>query len=480
MAPHDLPLPGPTGGKTPLPSKTVLGKNPFYTTKAQAQAAIGPDERGVGVRFKAGKGYYLGNATKQAGGTLPPPPKKGPSYTAAQEATLHAQQLLAPQYKQAAADAKQQNYAINSYTAAVMQQLAGLAPSIGNDYTTAINSQQGLVDAAANSLKNANPNGSAQALLDAVGAPQSQHDAVSSSLANAFPGAAAVGQYAGGVLPLGSLSSQGLAAETLAKLQPGIEALSGRQSLLSALKNQSDARMQIAAQQPKLAQDWLNSFTSNKAKQQQLTLEAKALGLKTRNQNFNQNLAKAKLTNQQNEFIARQKTQIAEFNAKQTTAATKLANPNSSLSAKVGYLVDSSGKAILVNGKRQILPGFNTNAQGRVVKSKAFKSTQTAAAAFPNLTKTQVQRLRAGVNAARFGGPNRSKTPVTINGKIYQPGDQLPPVGYQEAIREAIAAGYSRAAATKMANRFYQPGQNGRPGRGNDSSGLGLTVPPPP
>src|SRR5690242_15100079 len=131
MAPHDLPLPGPknnlkpTPGKTPAPKRTVLP------------------------------------APKVA-------PKK-PSYTAAQEATLHAKQLLAPQYQQADVEAARQNEAIRHFTADAMQQLAGLAPQIGQDYTSALGAQTGLVNSAADALRNSNPQGNVSALLNSIG-----------------------------------------------------------------------------------------------------------------------------------------------------------------------------------------------------------------------------------------------------------------------------------------------------------------------
>jgi hypothetical protein len=438
-APHDLPLPGPkndlkpTPGKTPVPKKGVVGI---------------PD-------LPPGRKPNMG-------------PKR-PSYTAAQEATLHAKQLLAPQYKQADVEAARQNQAIQSYTTAIMQQLAAQAPSMGQPFTQAANAQEGMVNAAAQSLRNVNPSGDVAALLNAVGAPQAQNDQIQGNLNNTFNGGAAVGQYVGS-LPIGTLRSQGAAAEALAKLQPGFNALAGRQSLLSALKQQSDARAQIGTQMPKLEQDWLASFQDNKAKQQQLALEAQATGLKVQKQGFDQNLAVTKLKQQQDQFL----TKVA-----QTSAKTK--QPSSSLSRSVGYVVDSTGQPILKNGKRQVLPGFNTNAQGRIVKAKKVSaSASKASVPFPNLTKTQVQHLRSGIANAFYGRVD----PKT--------GQEHPALGYQAAITEAVKAGYSRAAAMRMANRFYRAGRRGRPSlaaqkavpnanaqarKGKDATGLGIILP---
>ena len=434
-APHDLPLPGPKNDLKPTPGKTPVAKKTV----------------------------------------LPPPPAKRPSYTAAQEATLHAKQLLAPQYKQADVEAARQNQAIQSYTTAIMQQLAAQAPSMGQPFTQAANAQEGMVNAAAQSLRNVNPSGDVAALLNAVGAPQTQSDQIQGNLNNTFNGGAAVSQYVGS-LPIGTLRSQGAAAEALAKLQPGFNALAGRQSLLSALKQQSDARAQIGTQMPKLEQDWLASFQDNKAKQQQIALEAQATGLKVQKQGFDQNLAVTKLKQQQDQFL----TKVA-----QTSAKTK--QPNSSLSRSVGYVVDSTGQPILKNGKRQVLPGFNTNAQGRIVKSKSASALKTQKP-FGNLTKTQVSTLRATANELRFGTVYQGSNPMTFVGKTYKQGDTIPPTPYPQAISYLIGHGFSRADAVSMLKNFYprnarlSPAQkikqaNAQAKKGKDATGLGIQLP---
>jgi len=303
-----------------------------------------------------------------------------------------------------------------------------------------------LFDAASNSLRAVNPTGDVAHLLDSIGAPQAQQQQIAGNLNNVFNGGAAVGQYVNGVLPLGVLRSQGEAATSLARLQPGFAALTGQQNLLTALGQQKDARMKIAGQMPQLEQDWLSQFHTNQNQKQQLAMEAQAAGLKVQKQDFDQNLAVSKLRQQQNQFIA-----------KQAAKADSYTKPNNSLSRTKGYVVDGNGNPILVNGKRQILPGFSVNAQGRVIKTpKAAKAGKTSqAAAFPNLTKTQVLTLRARMAKSRNGVPANPKT-----------GDPAyPPISYREAIARSIAQGFSRADATLMANRFYPPGVAGRPSK---------------
>jgi hypothetical protein len=82
------------------------------------------------------------------------------------------------------------------------------------------------------------------------------------------------------------------------------------------------------------------------------------------------------------------------------------------------------------------------------------------AAAFPNLTKAQVIHLRSGIANVFYGVPEqKDPTGKKVVRAALAPGD------YNAAITEAVKAGYSRAGATKMANRFYMPGKRGRPGR---------------
>ena len=180
-----------------------------------------------------------------------------------------------------------------------------------------------------------------------------------------------------------------------------------------------------------------------------------------------------------------------QFLTKVAQASDKTHQPSSSLSKSVGYVVDSTGQPILKNGKRQILPGFNTNAQGRVVKAKKVSAAAAAKAGalFPNLTKTQVQHLRSGVANAFYGVRDPKTHDWLVDPKT---GAVLKPLSYQGAVTEAVKHGYSRAAAIRMANRFYRAGRRGRPSlaakqavqkanaqarKGKDATGLGIQIP---
>lgn len=398
---------------------------------------------------------------------LPAPPVKAAprrvSLNPIQQATLNVNRMLAPQYSAADQEAARQNQAIRAYTTAVMQQLAGEAPQIQGDYNNAIGAQQGMADAAAQSLRNVNPSGDVAALLNAVGAPQAQNTQIQGNLNNAFNGGAAVGQYVNGVSPLGALRAQGEAATTLARLQPGFQALAGRQALVSALANQADTRAKIAAQVPSMIQDQLNTFTKNAQARQQLALEAQAAGVKQQNTQFSQKVTLAKLQAQQDKYLRDYNLQVQKFNQSRTEAQAKAALPNTSLSKLKGYLVDSSGKAIPgSDGKKQLLPGVKVNAKGQIVTPISAKANKP----FADLTKTQVATLRATANEVRFGVKVPKKDPKTGKNMIDpNTGETVtvfkPPLPYGKAISFLVSNGFSRRDAVAMLNNFYPPRMRG-------------------
>ena len=421
--PHDLPLPGPkndlkpTPGKTPAPTRTVVPKPA-------------------------------------------PKPGKKVSLTPSQLAQQAVDQSLAPLYAQQRQDANYQNQAITSYTTALMKQLQGVGPQVAQEYANQIGQQTNLSQAAADALRAANPNTQDQAILSAINAPQAQRDAVANGLGQAFNGGAAVGQYVGGVLPIGTLRGEGLQAETLARLQPGFAGLRGAQALAGALYQQRQDRGKLDAQRPDLVRQYTNDYISQqnnvlsqKAKQQQLALERQALGLKTQNQSFNQGATITRLTqsdqrirNQQDQWLSSQRTRIDEFNARQSTVNAKLGLPNNSLSRSRGYLVDSRGNAIKVNGKRQILPGFKANANGRIVKV-ATKGGKNG-----GFTPVQIQKYRG--TAAIIA--NRSKNGYQDVKGAYGPANKTyPPVSPYEAWQHMREAGVPADIAINAINRAY-------------------------
>jgi hypothetical protein len=428
------------------------------------------------------------------------PPKKGKpkptvALTPTQVANQQVAQLLAPQYDQQKQAAQAQNDAITNFTRQLVAQLQGTAPHVADSYNQAIGQQTNLSNAAADSLRAANPNTQDQALLSAINAPDAQHAALAGSNNAAFNGGAAVGQYLGGVLPMGALQAEKQAAVTQAYLQPGFEGLRGQQALAGALYQQGQDRSKIAAQQPQLAQQFLSDQATASARQQQLQLERDVYGLNTAKAKASTNLAQQRITNQQNQFIAKYNQQQAKTNAD----ATK---PNASLSRAAGVLVDSQGNPILKNGKQVVLPGFKVGKNGNVVKTTTPKAPGSVKPIDPykHLSTKQVSVLRStaaeALNGTVFHGKHPTDT-ITIQGHVYKDGDTISPLPYTVAFKWLRDQGFSRQAAYAALNEYYPKGKQGRPGTpaqnaadakkvardrkrgGKSSTGLGIAIQPP-
>jgi hypothetical protein len=390
----------------------------------------------------------------------PSAPAKPPPVSPADQA---ANAALAPLYTQQSQEAKAQQDAIRNYTAAIMRALGSLPGQVAGDYNQAIGQQTNLANAAADSLRAANPNTQDQALLSAINAPQEQHDAIANQLGQVFNGGAAVGQYLNGVLPASTLRGQQLTAETLARLQPGIEGLRGAQALAGALLQQREARSKIDSQRPDLVYKYqqqeaavANAKATQAARQQQLALEREALGLRGQNQAFSQKATVARIqqadrriSNQQAQWIASQNRQVAEFNARQSTAQDKLKLPSASLSAKLGYLVDSTGNPIPdANGHLRMLPG-GANRRGGLTPYQGAKLRQAAA--------KQIETFYYGVSPSQHYDASTGKF-------IEVPGTGTPALNYTQAVKRLMAQfSLTRRQAQALANQYWAPGEDGRP-----------------
>ena len=369
-----------------------------------------------------------------------PKPKALPPLTPQQQATRAVNQSLAPVYAQQNTSASRQNNAITAFTQAIISQLQGMPAQVQGDYNQAIQGQSQLAQNAADALRNANPNQQDQTLLNAIGAPQAQHDALTSQNANVFNGGAAVGQYTNGVLPMDSLRSQGLAATELARLQPGFQGLRGQQALGAALAQQSDARGKIDAMRPGLVQSYTNSLNAAQQKQQYLDLVNKKFGYTVTSGNKRIDQTQQRLNQQQTQFVQKYNQQATKFNQTQ-------ANPNASLSGKVGYLVDSTGAPIIRNGKLVVLPG-NRVVNGRVVKQGSKAKTS-------RLTASQVQRNKGDAYSIATNGKSgffdrKLKDPNDSTKPLWHP--PLTPFG---AWQEMLKHGIPETMAVQALNRVY-------------------------
>lgn len=218
------------------------------------------------------------------------------------------------------------------------------------------------------------------------------------------------------------------------------------QDNLAAAKFSSDQSIKQAALK-QLGQYRNGQLT---AKQIDLKLKSQGLTLKQRQDAI-----------KQQNVIRDYNLKVTKFNQSQTDAATKRTQANASMSGKLGFLADASGNPIPnAAGKKQVLPGFRLR-NGQVVKVATPRAATRAGTAasdkvnWPNLSKSGVKQLRAGIANSFYGF--HGKDPDTGKPKDFTP------LSYQEAVNHAVQSGYSRAGAVKMANRFYMPGQRGRP-----------------
>lgn len=415
--------------------------------------------------------------------TVKPPPKTAPPAappTLAQQAATLANQTIAAQVaaiqqQQQAAEQQAQEQArqITLASLAASHSLAGLGTPTYDTYKDAATTLAGLAGGYSGQLQT---DAGAQAAkvqqdLASVGSQQAASN-TSPALGNVLYGMR-------GAQPASVLLNSGAAAAAAANAAPE-QVLGYGQNVaqgvigsgLQAANALTPNILQARAQAPSLVQQYISSLTDSAAKQQALANSTAVDQSLITSRTNTTKLSAARLQQQQTQFIDNYNLKVQQANTKAGLTATKAQQPDPTLSRALGYLVNSSGQTIPgPGGKPYVLPGFKAQG-GKIVKvgTGSTKAAGTDAATWPNLSKTQVIHLRSGVANAFYGVPAK----YAADGKTVVKA-ALPPVTYQEAIQEAVKAGYSKAGATKMANRFYKPGQRGRPMAG-DTTGLDVTV----
>lgn len=365
-----------------------------------------------------------------------------PQQSLEQLAQQMVQQELAGQYAQQGVDNTQNVKALQAFTAQLMQAVQPFAGQVNSDYQNAVSQLGGLSTAAADSLRAANPNADEQQLLQAVGAPDSQQQQIAGQLNNAFNGAAAVSQYLNGVLPATALESDRLTQGTIARSLPAVEALRGQQSLAAQRFNDAQARQKIAAQAPSLLNTALGQLTSAQAKQDQLNMEAQALGLKTQAQNFTQQLAQTKL-----------KLSADQFNARQTTTANKI-DVQVSKGMRDGFAHNASGDIIYSGGKP-----LQFNAQTATVSSTPKLPTAS------QLNQLVTQWHDGKVGSVTVPAVDSDGNPVfNPDGSVkYQAKSvQVGKLDFQQAYRRLRAMGLGDVKARQYLDTAYARGDSGR------------------
>lgn len=252
--------------------------------------------------------------------------------------------------------------AINGYTSNLAQHLAGFQQNAQNIYGGAEQSQAAS-DAALSQKLSGEGGQQAQDLgakLASINAPGAVNQAVQGATGEAAGAGNAL--YATGGASLANLIASGAAEQSYASKLPGIAGLAGAQQVGNLqgelAKNLADQTGQLQGKVP----DIVNSLEG-----QRTDLQGK----------------RATLTQDLNQFFSdrglKKKALAQERRA--------LHLPDSSLSGKVGVVVDKRGNPVLKGGKPQLLPGYHVNAKGSVVKD-----AKPAGAAKPRTVDTSLSK----------------------------------------------------------------------------------------
>lgn len=321
--------------------------------------------------------------------------------------------LYAPQEQ---ALARQQQARVGTLQNLVQSILANLGRPQPDVYGAAAHDAVSAANGAAQTLQRVNPNASTQAMLQAIGAPQSQQDQVGQQNANTFTGGAALDQYLGGALPAGVFAQDQAARQTYLHSLPatvGLAAIQGlgHLNLMASQENSQLSSQKTQAQHTALT-DLANYVQRNQA--------ARAAAQKTA---FDQSLATAKY-----------RTGVDEFNTTSKYNYQKMAQD--------AYQSDRSYQISLASlGIKQRAQQIAALATEAKLKNGGFTPGQVQK--YTGLAATLADNAKNGFTAN--------------NGKAY------PPVNYQQAMREARKEGIPVSIAQAELNKLYQPGQQGRP-----------------
>lgn len=427
------------------------------------------------------------------GKTLPPPrPKQAAPPTVAQQAAKLANQTIAAQVasiqqQQQAAEqaARERAQQINMASLAASHMLSGLGTPTYNSYKDAATTLAGLAGGYSGQLRT-DATAEAQKVqqdLASVGSPQTASNN-GDALANVLYGMR-------GAQPASVLLNSGAAAAAAANALPG-QVIGYGQNLaagaLGAGRQAADALtpsiLDARAKAPSLVAQYISSLTDQAAKAQALANSTAATNSLIASRGNSTALSAAKLKAQQQQFVTTYNLKVAKANQAAAAAAgrtqtaaeiraQKAAQPNATLSGRLGYLVTADGTKIPgADGKPQVLPGFFLK-NGKIVKVSTARATGAASgktgdkALFPNLSTHQVGILRKDMAGAYYGLPVGAPDPSTGSPLT----EAKPRIDYNTAIQGAVMQGYSHAYAVRMANRFYKPGENGRPMNAKQAAG---------
>ena len=343
--------------------------------------------------------------------------------------------LYAPQQQQLATQQAARTGTLQQLVQSILSNLSQPRPDV---YGAAAQDATSAANGAANTLQSLNPNDTTQAMLRAIGAPQSQQSQVAGQNANTFTGGAALNQYLGGALPAGVFAQDAAARNTYLNSLPAIVGQSAIQGL---------GRLQMLASQEN------STLASNKAKALQQAQADLAKFVQTNQKTkFSQNLA-----------VAKYQTGVGEFNARQALDYKKFAQQTVQQNRMYGLSLARLGIA-------------NKSLQLRIAQN-AYKMANGG------FSQSEIKRYNQKLDSLQASGsPTRpvngaipAPIPMDANGKPIKinPTTGLPtskPASwsnnntYSNFIRAALQKGVPLQLALNRANTIWPPTQRGNLG----------------
>lgn len=319
--------------------------------------------------------------------------------------------------------------AIKGLYNAIVNQLKGYPQEVGQDYNQAQGTINGLAQAAGQQFAAANPNASDQAMLQAIGAPQSQQDAVANKLSNAFNGGGAVLATTQGAIPSASLAASKAAAMQYAQTLPQIQSLEALQASRNLAYNAGLQKNTVEAQAPTIENNVLGAKAG--ARQTKFSDESANAAAVASN-------ALAKAGYAQNNAALGLKTNQQNFENANTI--TKLNMSYQKLSDQEIQQANSLG----------------------IQKAKLKQTAQRFSSQNASAQSKTLQKVSAQMEDWYYGKPGTEHFDTKTNTWIQAP-NGLPPLTYNQSIVRAIGLGLPYQAALALANAYYQPGEGGRP-----------------
>ncbi len=351
---------------------------------------------------------------------------------------------------------------ISAYNLERAKILQGMAPQIQDIYQQAGANIGGAVDASTKAAHDA--------LYEAGGGKAAAfNDQIDPRIAasynpDAAPNASA---YLGKVLPQDTLNTQGASYGAAAAFLPAAALQEGQYALVKAIQDEKVSNADAAKVSASVSKmlGYVSDASGNpilgkngkpiKLPAQQMTPYQQAqLQLSAGRLDQSAAATNARLKQSDDHFYAGMNFKTAKAQADYQAQEQKGAKPNAALSAKFGYIVDSSGRAILNSKGRHIpvaKPASKTSAKSRTVSdnAKIDKLAQTWHGGTPAVTELRT----VGTNP---DGSNKIAPVVKVPAK--------PGIGYQVALRKLRKQyGYNLQDAQNVLDTYWERGEGGRP-----------------